>query len=78
MPAGTRTYDFHVVKLSDDSAVVAYNLIVPGEASALSAHGRHLGENRRPVATEISPAHSQPVERERSGLGKLRLRSSEA
>ncbi|MFY9659657.1 MAG: nuclear transport factor 2 family protein [Terriglobales bacterium] len=31
MPAGTRTYDFHVVKLSDDSAVVAYNLIVPGE-----------------------------------------------
>ncbi|MFZ0361597.1 MAG: nuclear transport factor 2 family protein [Terriglobales bacterium] len=31
MPAGTRTYEFHVVKLSDDSAVVAYNLIVPGE-----------------------------------------------
>ena len=31
MPAGTRTYDFHVVKLSDDSAVVADNLIVPGE-----------------------------------------------
>ena len=27
----TRAYDFHVVKLNDDSAVVAYNLIVPGE-----------------------------------------------
>ena len=26
-----RAYDFHVVKLNDDSAVVAYNLIVPGE-----------------------------------------------
>src|SRR5258708_15910058 len=31
MPAGTRAYDFHVVKLNDGSAVVAYNLIVPGE-----------------------------------------------
>ena len=31
MPEGTRAYDFHVVKLNDDSAVVAYNLIVPGE-----------------------------------------------
>ena len=31
MPEGTRTYDFHVVKLNDESAVVAYNLIVPGE-----------------------------------------------
>jgi hypothetical protein len=31
MPDGTRAYDFHVVKLSNDSAVVAYNLIVPGE-----------------------------------------------
>jgi hypothetical protein len=30
-PKGTRAYDFHVVKLNDDSAVVAYNLIVPGE-----------------------------------------------
>ncbi len=30
MPQGTRAYDFHVVKLNDDSAVVAYNLIVPG------------------------------------------------
>ncbi len=27
----TRAYEFHVVKLNDDSAVVAYNLIVPGE-----------------------------------------------
>jgi len=27
----TRAYDFHVVKLNDDSAVVTYNLIVPGE-----------------------------------------------
>jgi hypothetical protein len=26
-----RAYDFHVVKLNDDSAVVAYDLIVPGE-----------------------------------------------
>jgi hypothetical protein len=31
MPQDTRAYDFHVVKLNDDSAVVAYNLIVPGE-----------------------------------------------
>jgi len=29
------TYDFHVVKLSDDSAVVAYNLIVPGSIRAI-------------------------------------------
>ena len=35
MPKDTRAYDFHVVKLNDDSAVVAYNLIVPGE------HPRH-------------------------------------
>src|ERR1700686_3094713 len=31
MPANIRAYDFVVVKLSNDSAVVAYNLIVPGE-----------------------------------------------
>ncbi len=31
MPKDTRAYDFHVVKLNDESAVVAYNLIVPGE-----------------------------------------------
>jgi hypothetical protein len=31
MPKDTRAYDFHVVKLNNDSAVVAYNLIVPGE-----------------------------------------------
>lgn len=31
MPKNTRAYEFHVVKLNDDSAVVAYNLIVPGE-----------------------------------------------
>lgn len=30
MPAGTRTYEFHVIKLNDNSAVVTYNLIVPG------------------------------------------------
>jgi len=30
-PPSTRAYDFHVVKLNDESAVVAYNLIVPGE-----------------------------------------------
>jgi hypothetical protein len=30
-PKDTRAYDFRVVKLNDDSAVVAYNLIVPGE-----------------------------------------------
>jgi hypothetical protein len=30
-PKNMRAYDFHVVKLNDDSAVVAYNLIVPGE-----------------------------------------------
>jgi|ERR1700675_1153805 len=30
-PQGTRAYDFHVVKLNEESAVVAYNLIVPGE-----------------------------------------------
>jgi hypothetical protein len=31
LPNDMRAYDFRVVKLSDDSAVVAYNLIVPGE-----------------------------------------------
>ena len=31
MPRDARAYDFHVVKLNDDSAVVAYNLIIPGE-----------------------------------------------
>ncbi len=31
MPKDTRAYDFRVFKLNDDSAVVAYNLIVPGE-----------------------------------------------
>jgi hypothetical protein len=31
MTKDTRAYDFHVVKLNDESAVVAYNLIVPGE-----------------------------------------------
>jgi hypothetical protein len=31
MPKQTRTYEFQVVKLTDDSAVVTYNLIVPGE-----------------------------------------------
>jgi hypothetical protein len=31
MPKDTRAYDFHVVKLNNDSAVVAYNLIVPRE-----------------------------------------------
>jgi hypothetical protein len=31
MPKDMRAYDFHVFKLNDDSAVVAYNLIVPGE-----------------------------------------------
>ena len=31
MPKDTRFYDFRVVKLNDDSAVVAYNLIVHGE-----------------------------------------------
>lgn len=30
MPKDTRAYDFRVVKLTDDAAVVAYNLIVPG------------------------------------------------
>ena len=30
-PKEIRAYDFRVVKLTDDSAVVAYNLIVPGE-----------------------------------------------
>ena len=31
LPKDTRTYEFYVVKLNDDSAVVTYNLIVPGE-----------------------------------------------
>lgn len=30
-PEATRAYDFHVVKLTEDSAVVAYNLIMPGQ-----------------------------------------------
>jgi hypothetical protein len=29
-PEATRAYDFHVVKLNNETAVVAYNLIVPG------------------------------------------------
>jgi hypothetical protein len=31
MPKDTRAYEFQVVKLTKDSAVVTYNLIVPGE-----------------------------------------------
>jgi hypothetical protein len=31
LPKDTRAYDFRVVKLNDDSAIVAYNLILPGE-----------------------------------------------
>jgi hypothetical protein len=31
LPKDTRAYDFRVVKLNEGSAVVAYNLIVPGE-----------------------------------------------
>jgi hypothetical protein len=31
LPKDTRAYDFHVVKLNDASAVVAYDLIIPGE-----------------------------------------------
>jgi hypothetical protein len=31
MPKETRAYDFRVTKLNDGAAVVAYNLIVPGE-----------------------------------------------
>jgi hypothetical protein len=31
MPPGMRAYDFHVVQLSDNSAVVAYNFILPGD-----------------------------------------------
>jgi hypothetical protein len=30
MPEATRAYDFRLVKLDDQTAVVAYNLIVPG------------------------------------------------
>jgi hypothetical protein len=46
VPQGTRTYDFHVVKLNNDSAVVAYNLIVPG------AHPRyrHMADTWAKVA----------------------------
>ncbi|MGA7574356.1 MAG: nuclear transport factor 2 family protein [Terriglobales bacterium] len=31
MPKDTRAYDFRVVKLNNDSAIVAYNFIVPGD-----------------------------------------------
>jgi hypothetical protein len=31
MPKDTRSYDFHVIKLNAEAAIVAYNLIVPGE-----------------------------------------------
>lgn len=31
MPQSTRAYDFRVVQLNDESAVVAYNLVIPGE-----------------------------------------------
>jgi hypothetical protein len=40
MPKDTRAYDFHVVKLNDDSAVVAYDLIVPGVHSRY----RHMAD----------------------------------
>jgi hypothetical protein len=30
-PSETRAYDFQVIKLNNDSAVVAYNFIAPGE-----------------------------------------------
>lgn len=30
LPKDTRSYDFRVVKLNDDSAIVAYSLVVPG------------------------------------------------
>lgn len=30
LPKDTRSYDFRVIKLNDDSAIVAYNLVVPG------------------------------------------------
>ena len=40
MPKDTRAYDFHVVKLNDVSAVVAYNLIVPGANSRY----RHMAD----------------------------------
>jgi len=30
LPKNTRAYDFQVVKLNDESAIVAYNLVVPG------------------------------------------------
>lgn len=30
-PQQLRAYDFHVIQLNDNSAIVAYNLIVPGE-----------------------------------------------
>jgi hypothetical protein len=30
LPKDVRVYDIHVVKLSDDSAVVTYNMVVPG------------------------------------------------
>jgi len=46
MPKDTRAYDFHVVKLNDDSAVVAYNLIVPGERPRY----RHMADTWAKIA----------------------------
>jgi hypothetical protein len=30
LPKDTRSYDFRVIRLNDDSAIVTYNLVVPG------------------------------------------------
>jgi hypothetical protein len=46
LPKDTRTYDFYVVKLNDDSAVVTYNLIVPGEHPRY----RHMADTWAKVA----------------------------
>ena len=46
LPKATRTYDFYVVKLNADSAVVTYNLIVPGEHPRY----RHMADTWAKVA----------------------------
>lgn len=41
MPKDTLAYDFHVVKLTRDSAVVAYNLVVPGNIHGIGTWPTH-------------------------------------
>ncbi len=65
LPKDTRSYDFRVVKLNDDSAIVAYNLVVPGGHPRYRHMTDTWAKSRRPMETQIPAGHTQSVERER-------------